>query len=802
MKCFFLILISSVLFFGCSGKGLSGGLGSGSNSGSGSGSGSGTGSGGGSGPFNIGGTVVGLVGTGMVLEDNAGDDLTIQANGPFTFKTAVPGAYAVTVKVQPSGPAQNCTVTNGAGTATTNITNIQVNCGSTGLTLGGSVAGLIGSGLTLQNNGANNFQIAGTGNVVFTFPTPITAGTAYAVTILTQPSNPGQTCFVANGTGTASGNVTNVQITCSQPSFTIGGSVVGLVEAPGDKLELIDNGGDDLFVTGDTTFTFPTQVTYGGIYNVNVFLPPTSQILPCNLFYYTGIALADVTSVVVDCQHNDWSFQSYYIKATESSNNYAAITTPLYPAGVLPPANIGTPGGRDFAAAWTDKLGRKWVFGGNGFPYPSPFGKQLPGLLNDLWVYDGTWVPANLPTFVDLAGNYEVNPGAMEQTDAAGVYGALNVASAGSTPGARWGSTTWTDSTGNLWMFGGQGINDTGFETLLNDVWEWIPGNPPSPNPAGNPANAGTFTGQWIWRGGSNTGNQNGVYGTKGVVSPSNIPGGRWAATTFVDSTGSNVWLFGGQGYDASGNVGILADLWEYNIPTGQWTWVAGPNIASPNGVYGTKGTPAPANSPGGRQAAVLWVDVSGNVWLFGGFGFDSAGTGAPQGASLNDLWECSSGQWTWVSGNNLANQTGTYGTQATSNLSTGAAANVPGSRWGGVGWTDASSNLWFFGGWGYGSVTTDPTGFLDDTWEYQHSTGQWIWWKGTNGVNQASQYIDGLGGGLPFVKYQAGARRGAALFQPDSFGYVWVFGGEGYDFTSGNPPGYLNDLWTYLPFP
>src|SRR5580704_8940342 len=73
MKSFFLIIISSVLFFGCSGKGLSGGLGSGS------------GSGGGSGSFNIGGTVVGLAGTGMVLEDNGGDDLPITANGTFTF---------------------------------------------------------------------------------------------------------------------------------------------------------------------------------------------------------------------------------------------------------------------------------------------------------------------------------------------------------------------------------------------------------------------------------------------------------------------------------------------------------------------------------------------------------------------------------------------------------------------------------------------------------------------------------------------------------------------------------------------
>jgi hypothetical protein len=792
-------LMSALLFAGCKSNGLY----TLSNSGSGSGSGSGTGSGTGSGPSataeTIGGTVTGLVGTGMILEDNLSDDLPILANGTFTFKTAVTGAYSVTVKIQPTGPTQTCTITNGSGTtATTNITNIQVNCGH-GLTIGGSVAGLIGSGLVLPDNGTDKFAVSGTGNVVFTFSSPVSSGAAYAVTIASQPVNPTQTCFVTNGTGTVTGNVTNIQVSCSQPAFTVGGSVVGLITGPGDTLEVQDNAGDDLFVTGDTTFTFPTKVTYGGIYNVDVFAPPSSQSQACNRFFYTGIVLANVSDVVIDCQHNDWNFITYLLPATESSNNYARITTPLFPQNVLPPANLGMPGGRDFPAAWTDNSGGKWLFGGQGFPYPSPAGNQLPALLNDLWVFDsslGGWVPANLPTFVDKGGDYEVDPGSMEVTFARGVYGTLNVAAAQNTPGARWGSSTWTDASGNLWMFGGQGIAANFGLSLLNDVWEFVPGTPPGPTPSASPSNAGTFTGQWIWRNGSSTGDAAGVYGTKGVAAAGNLPGGRWAAATYTDSTG-NVWLFGGQGYDASGNIGILGDLWKYNIASAQWTWVSGPNIASPNGVYGTKGTAASGNSPGGRQAGVMWVDTTGNVWLFGGFGFDSAGTGSPNGAILNDLWEFTGGQWVWVSGNNLANQTGVYGTQTMPDP-----ANFPGSRWGAAGWTDISNNLWFYGGWGYGSVNTDPTGFLDDIWEYQHSTGQWIWWKGTNGVNQATQYDSKLGFGLPFVKNIAGARRGAAVWKQDFNDDVWIFGGEGFDFGTGNPPAYLDDMWTYLPFP
>jgi hypothetical protein len=656
--------------------------------------------------------------------------------------------------------------------------------------------------MVLQDNGGDNLSVSGTGNVVFTFASPITSGSTYAVTILTQPTNPTQTCFVSSGAGTVNGNVTNVQITCSQPNFTISGSVVGLVVGPGDNLEVQDNAGDNFQVSGDGTFTFPTPVTYGGIYNVDVFLEPTSQTQACNLFGYTGIATANVSDVIIDCQHNDWNFISYYVTTTETSNNYAAITTPLFPHGVIPPPpNFDFPGGRNFAASWTDAVGRKWLFGGYGFPYPSPVAKQLPQILNDLWVFDGAWVPANLPTSQNLSGDFVVDPTPMEAVGAPGIYGTLN-ASSGGAPGARWGSTTWTDSTGNLWLLGGQGNGSQAYG-LLNDIWEWIPGTAPSGVPSPSANNAGTFTGQWIWRGGSSTPNQPGVYGTKGTGSTSNLPGGRWAAASFTDASG-NVWLFGGQGVDSAGNIGILGDLWKYNIAGGQWTWVSGSNVANPNGVYGTKGTAAAANVPGARQAGVLWTDVSGNVWLFGGFGFDSTGTGSPNGSVLNDLWEFQpgSGQWTWVSGGNLGNQTGTYSTQAISNQSVGAAGDTPGSRWGASGWTDASSNLWLYGGWGYGSSDTDPTGFLDDIWEYQHSSGQWIWWKATDGVNQSTEYNSVEGFGLPFVKNIAGGRRGAAVWQPDASGDVWIFGGEGYDFSGGNPPGYLDDLWTYLPFP
>jgi len=53
-------------------------------------------------------------------------------------------------------------------------------------------------------------------------------------------------------------------------------------------------------------------------------------------------------------------------------------------------------------------------------------------------------------------------------------------------------------------------------------------------------------------------------------------------------------------------------------------------------GSYGTLGTAAATNVPGGRLGATGWVDGSGNLWFFGGQGFDSIGA---QG-NLNDVWE------------------------------------------------------------------------------------------------------------------------------------------------------------------
>lgn len=81
--------------------------------------------------FSVGGTVTGLAGSGLVLEDRAQFvSLPVAADGSFVFNRAygAGAAYDVRVATQPSNPVQVCTVSRGSGTVTANVTDIAVAC--------------------------------------------------------------------------------------------------------------------------------------------------------------------------------------------------------------------------------------------------------------------------------------------------------------------------------------------------------------------------------------------------------------------------------------------------------------------------------------------------------------------------------------------------------------------------------------------------------------------------------------------------------------------------------------------------
>jgi len=196
----------------------------------------GGGSGGGGSPANysIGGTVTGLTGSGLVLQTSFGDLVAVSAAGPFTFTNQLGSgaAYTVTVKTQPSTPAQNCIVTNGSGTVgTANITNVAVACSTgTTYTVGGTVSGLVGSGLTLvicnhapgPGGGitfCNNMKQVGA-NGAFTLDSSYSAGNlnfAY-VAITQQPSSPPQRCVISNAAVSFTSD-TSVTVACAGFSY-------------------------------------------------------------------------------------------------------------------------------------------------------------------------------------------------------------------------------------------------------------------------------------------------------------------------------------------------------------------------------------------------------------------------------------------------------------------------------------------------------------------------------------------------------------------------------------------------------
>ena len=390
------------------------------------------------------------------------------------------------------------------------------------------------------------------------------------------------------------------------------------------------------------------------------------------------------------------------------------------------------PGGRESAVRWTDTSGNLWLFGGSG---NSSVNK---GVLNDLWRYtpstsEWTW----------MSGDSTVN--------ARSVYGTKGTAASANNPGSRSGAVSWTDSSGNLWLFGGSGYND---------LWKYA-----------------ISTGQWTWMSGDSTTRQPDVYGAKGVTAPTNKPGGRYNAISWADTYG-NLWLFGGLRF-ISGEYLKLNDLWKYTPSTGWWTWMSGDSTGNEHGVYGTKGTAAYTNKPGGREYAVSWTDTSGDLWLFGGLG-----EVVTVAELFNDLWKysVSTSQWTWVSGDSAINQTAVYGTKGVA-----ASTNKPGARFSAVSWTDASGALWLLGG-----NSMDVYGNLNDFWKFTPATSQWTWMGGDSTINALGNYgIQGV-----FAATNKPAARNSAVSWIDKSGTLWLFGGNSY--ISSYKRDVMNDLWKY----
>ncbi len=173
----------------------------------------------------IGGTVSGLSGgTTIVLQNNGGNNLSLNNNGTFTFSGQIEAGstYDVTILTQPVG--ETCQVENAYGTVEQsigNVNSIAVICNATisaSNEVTGNVTGLTtGQSVVLTNNGVNPVTLTGnaTGTLqLFTFSTPLATGQTYNVQISSQT---GASCTLANNIGTipATGTITQIAVTCN-----------------------------------------------------------------------------------------------------------------------------------------------------------------------------------------------------------------------------------------------------------------------------------------------------------------------------------------------------------------------------------------------------------------------------------------------------------------------------------------------------------------------------------------------------------------------------------------------------------
>ena len=357
------------------------------------------------------------------------------------------------------------------------------------------------------------------------------------------------------------------------------------------------------------------------------------------------------------------------------------------------------PAGRSNAATWTGIDGNFWLFGGMN---------ERGEFLNDFWKFDINTKRWSLIT---------ENVAAIDK------------------PGKREGATTWADSAGNLWLFGGYFFGNEGVGGY-NDLWKFngeswtlISGdNSPShgthsdsiktyPGPRSGAMgwtddqdNLWLFGGnmyfdhyhyldirgefyndlwkfdgeKWIMVQGNFKINDRGDFGVMDVASSTNLPPARANGIIWKDSV-NYTWLFGGEG-----GTEYFNDLWKYD--GNNWTWVKGGGMYSDDlASYGTKSVPAKENVPGGRTGALGWKDNEGNFLIFGGYGNNHTDW---LGAHLNDMWKFDGTFWTWVGGDSTYCSQGVYGS-----LGKMAPDNFPAARSHPAGWTDKWGNFWMFGG-------------------------------------------------------------------------------------------------------
>ncbi len=262
-------------------------------------------------------------------------------------------------------------------------------------------------------------------------------------------------------------------------------------------------------------------------------------------------------------------------------------------------------------------------------------------------------------------------------------------------------------------------------------------------------------------------------YGTKGVLASTNSPGKRQNHQLLRNPIDHSIWLCGG----SSGSGNLYGDVWQYNITSNMWIWIAGANNVDYNGVYGVQGVADSANYPGARNQATAWFDARGNLWLFGGNGLPELGAST---GSLNDMWVLNRTPlwWTWVGGSKVINTFGVYGVQ---NVLSGG---WPGGRKDHAAAFDGVLNVYIHGGFGFGR--SGGNGPMNDLWRFDLASREWTWIGGntTSGLLNPGGYHNGryCTRMIEAASNWPGSRSAHAMMHFG--GQLFLFGGNGYPIT------------------
>jgi hypothetical protein len=227
-------------------------------------------------------------------------------------------------------------------------------------TVGGTVTGLSGSGLVLQNNGGTSLTVSLPG--AFTFADAVGSGAAYSVTVATQPSSPTQTCVVTNGSGTVSTtDVTNVAVDCTPTPFT---TLANQPPEPGELSLLLTDGSVMMQSVNDAGVFYKLTPDSNGSYVNGTWRQLSSP--PTGYAPYAGaqVVLADGRVLFVGGEYNQNQYSLPF--APSGLTNMSAVYDPVTDTWTMiaPPPGVAYIGDvpsvvlPDGSFLFGDKLGR------------------------------------------------------------------------------------------------------------------------------------------------------------------------------------------------------------------------------------------------------------------------------------------------------------------------------------------------------------------------------------------------------------------------------------------------------------